>query len=96
MNRSRSDQPWLVTRIAVRRRRLTPPQEQIRTTIGRFVVSPGKKFTATPARAALLDLDTYGRVINEWKQLADCVRHQLETLVDLNRTLQKEIAKLAE
>lgn len=44
----------------------------------------------------LLDVETFGRVVNDWKQLADCARHQLETLVDLNCTLRKEIAKLAE
>lgn len=45
---------------------------------------------------ALLDADTFARVINDWKQLADCARHQLEVLNDLNSTLRKEIARLAE
>lgn len=45
---------------------------------------------------ALLDPDAFARVINDWKQLADCARHQLEVLNDLNRTLREEIAKLAE
>lgn len=44
----------------------------------------------------LLDLDTFNRVVNDWKQLADCARLQLETLADLNCTLRKEIARLAE
>jgi len=44
----------------------------------------------------LLEMDAFTRVINDWKQLADCARHQLEVLNDLNRTLREEIAKLAE
>jgi len=42
------------------------------------------------------DLDTFNHVVNDWKHLADCARQQLETLVDLNCTLRKEIARLAE
>ena len=45
---------------------------------------------------SLPDLDTFARVINDWKQLADCARQQLEILNNLNRTLSDEIAKLAE
>lgn len=44
----------------------------------------------------LLEPDTFARVINDWKQLADVARHQLEVLNDLNCALRKELAELAE
>ena len=55
----------------------------------------GETACGSATARTLSDLDTFANVINEWKQLANYTRQQLEILTDLNFVLRKEIAILA-
>lgn len=61
--------------------------------------SPGvarKTASGSATEQALPDLETFAKVIGEWKHLVKSAQHQLEILTDLNIGLRKEITVLVQ